>query len=535
MDEIKISLLDQDRLKELLVPVTTSQVFEASSDSFHPEGLFSTQIFGQPGTDTRVRKASYIDLKTDILRPNVFKMLVTSRALYEDIMRGTTYAVFSAKEKDFIQDNSDKAQTGFHFFTSNLHRLLLPDTESTKRTYVKKILKKNKSTLLIDAYTVIPAGIRDYSVDENGVGKKDAINDLYLKLLNLTSTIHNTKVVDPSIDQVAYSIQVTIVELYEYIANLLLGKHKVFNKKFLKRRVYGSSLQVLTSNVNRIKTKGDASLGINDSYIGLQQYMAGILPVIPNRMGESSLSENLQDKLSDMYLINAKTNSRELVDPDPDLVDLFMTEEGVSTLIKMISSSDVTENDPYIHRFNNKEYHLLLVYHSKEGACLVADPSLIPEDKLEYLKPVSLSLMIYLILTEYEDQHRGVSTRYPAIEEGSSIPVGPILKLRQKFLKVNQLDPLTLEPTGKVYERYPDEESGYFTSISLSHARWDGLSADADGDKLTHHISLTSESRKEIDGVHKNFKYYKSTTPGQMLGAPSTVGSTSLVVDHMVA
>jgi len=73
-----ISLL---RVKDTDLPrlglIKEMQIFGQGS-SFHPDGLFSTTIFGAVGSEYRTKMFGYIDLKYPIIHPLVYKTIMSS-------------------------------------------------------------------------------------------------------------------------------------------------------------------------------------------------------------------------------------------------------------------------------------------------------------------------------------------------------------------------------------------------------------------------------------------------------------------------
>ena len=102
-----------------LRPVKVLDIFEGGSSDFHPEGLFSTEIFGKVGDERRNYRYSYIDIKIEVLHPVIFKALSDMKRLYGEIMSGEAYAVWDETDKDFIKsDPLNGGQTGMYFFLS---------------------------------------------------------------------------------------------------------------------------------------------------------------------------------------------------------------------------------------------------------------------------------------------------------------------------------------------------------------------------------------------------------------------------------
>jgi len=98
--ELDLLVLRKDEVKKLL-PVTTSLIFDKNGNEFNTKGLFSNEIFGPIGSEERYDKISYINLKTPILHPAAFDILIGYNSLYTDIINGKRYAKFNSKSKKF--------------------------------------------------------------------------------------------------------------------------------------------------------------------------------------------------------------------------------------------------------------------------------------------------------------------------------------------------------------------------------------------------------------------------------------------------
>ena len=65
---------DRGRLRGIK-PVRVVDIYDGASSNYHPEGLFSTEIFGRTGSLDRFLNMSYIDLKIPVFNPLAFKAL----------------------------------------------------------------------------------------------------------------------------------------------------------------------------------------------------------------------------------------------------------------------------------------------------------------------------------------------------------------------------------------------------------------------------------------------------------------------------
>ena len=520
MKELNMGLLKPN---PTLKPVTSLAALIPSSETFDPDGLFSTEIFGQVGTPERNVRESYVHLHTPVIQPMVYKLLITSRAFFGDIMAGKRYALWDKKLKTFVESEDADAETGYSFFTSHIDELILPETGSTLRRYVRALMSKygasgkSETYLLTNRYLVIPAGIRDYRVDPaTGRGKQDPINDLYRSLISKAGIIPGQNNTDSSVDAVAYNLQLTVVEIYEYLAAIAFGKKKVINAKLLSRKVFASVLNVLTASVDHKNHYFAPSLGTNESYIGLAHFCTKNMMSLPYLFKTGLIGESLIDKLSTHQMINVKTKELETVENDPKLYDGFITSKGISSLLKKLQSSDL-KKDPFIYSppGSTKQFTIGMKVQTKDGILIVQDPSVLSKEVRAKLVPLSLAELVYINVIPVQDRVRGISTRYPALNEGSSYPLKDILKTTNKTKEMRILDN-DLKVTDIQYDRYPILETGFFDSISLASSHHGALGADHDGDKVTSIPVQTDEGIADIKHMLNKASYYKSPVAGVM-------------------
>ena len=139
-----IFLLDssKSRLSNLL-PVETQDIY-GRNEEFNVQGLYSTEIFGVQGSQQRIRKHSYIDMRVEIMHPKVYYDLVRLKGMYGGIMAGTTYAVWDDNLKDFVASNIIDGETGYSFFISHFRDIVFVQNESALRELRIKFINKVK-------------------------------------------------------------------------------------------------------------------------------------------------------------------------------------------------------------------------------------------------------------------------------------------------------------------------------------------------------------------------------------------------------
>ena len=94
--------IDRNSLKE----VTTTDIYStARASRFSDTGLWSESIFGLVGSKERQRKFGWIDLKSKVIHPIVYNMLVTLHPSIRQYISGSKF--FTIKDGLLIEDNSE--------------------------------------------------------------------------------------------------------------------------------------------------------------------------------------------------------------------------------------------------------------------------------------------------------------------------------------------------------------------------------------------------------------------------------------------
>ena len=326
--------------KEGLLPVTTYMIHEPSTNSFHPDGLFSEIIFGNIGSTDRLVRFGYIDLKVKVFNPTTYTNLLKLSGFYSSILEGKAYAIFNKKLKNFevVDSSTDGARTGFGFFTEYVHQIDFAATGSLIRDDRIAVLDKYSDILLFNKLLVLPAGARDIKEDERGRVSMEDINKIYLSILSLASSLpDDTEVLsDPVFDPVKYAIQTKIMEIYDYILkDIVGGKNGYALGSFGARNVALGTRNVITAApITNVKSPLDPDYFRNDeSLLPLFQCMKSSMPLIQFMLKNRFLDRIFGDASGDIPLINPHTYDLEYMSIDEDTRSLYTTAEGLEKLI----------------------------------------------------------------------------------------------------------------------------------------------------------------------------------------------------------
>lgn len=456
-------------------------IFESSSNNFNPHGLFSTEIFGRVGSEERNSRYGYINLHVKVLHPLLFKQIVSLKKLYENIMLGKIYAKFDNTIKDFVSANSNDGETGYEFFLKHFSKIKLEDNGSDGRLFKIKLLDKYKlEDMMIDKFLVLPAGLRDYTINDNGKPSEDEVNDLYRKLLIATNTLVNINTVTNDLkmlDPIRIKIQLVVLAIHEHFIGLMDGKKKFIQGKWSKRAIRDSTRNVITPSVPNITDLRNRSHNIRSIHtiIGLYQYSKAISPVTKFNINNKILNYIFDHTSNNALLIDKKTLRTVNVEVKPKTKDQWLSDEGLNGIINKLAQEELRSEFIEV-----EDYYLALIYDNGKDIRLVVNTMAIPEhmDK-KHLRPITYVEMLYLSVYEEVNKYPAFLTRYPVANVGSIYPSLPYLKTTAKGRKVNILD-AEWQVKDTVVE-YPniDGKETYYNSLSPSSKNLAVLDADS--------------------------------------------------------
>lgn len=474
---IDLLILSNEDIKSLN-KIEVLDIFSPSSRNFHSKGLFSTEIFGKIGEERRNRLFAYIDMHAQIFHPTVFKSIYDLKALYGDILSGKEYAIFDPEIKDFVKSNPIDGNTGFAFFVKHYNAIVFEQRPSAKREFNIKLLDKYRQHSFFDKLLVLPAGMRDYMIDENGKPSEDEINTLYRKVLSIASVIDN---VDASrnaeyLDAARFNLQIAVNDIYNYLKNLLEGKNKFIQGKWAARKVFNSTRNVITSYLHDSpELLGDTSVSTNQTVIGLYQYLRMIFPLSVKQVKDTYLSDIFLGPNSPVFLVNKKTLKKEQVRLEAKYYDEWMTMEGLEKVFARYGQNDLR------HEVLATETHYFgLLYKGQNDYLFLQDIDDLPShlDKA-LVKPITFTELLYLSVYKDSTTIPCLITRYPITGYGSIYPSYIYLRTTIKSEVRHELGP-DGERTGFKAVEFPVAGDQFFSSMAVASKSLQRLSADFD-------------------------------------------------------
>lgn len=508
IDPFKIGLLlpTKEDLRGVK-PVKVLDIMEGFTKNFHPEGLFSTEIFGKVGEASRSSVFAYIDLHVPIFHPLIYKVLCDLKSLYEEIMTGRTYAIFDEVQRDFIKSNVAEGRTGYAFFVEHFDKLKFEERRSISREVYIKFIEMYRKQPYISQLVVMPAGLRDYMVDEDGKPSEDEINATYRSIMASAAGMENVNVNrNPSfVDTARANLQIKVLELYKYLISLIIGKHKLIQGSYLSRKVSNTTRNVISAYIPNIKAYGDSqSVGPDMTVIGLYQHLRNLIPLVVFNLRTQIMPMIFSGSNTDMTVVDAKTLKRKRVPILPKEFNRWMTYEGIEKVCDQFSQEDTRHYPVKI----GPDY-AALIYKGPDGTYkLLQDIDDVPEGRSKKdVYPVSMAELLYLAVWRAAEDSVGYVTRYPVTSFGSTYPCRFYLR-STVFGEVRaELDD-NWERTNDVAKSFPIPGKEFFNSMSISLKNLGRAGADHDGDQMSSYCVMTDEAVKEVNDILNSKDHY---------------------------
>lgn len=510
-----------------LRPVTRMDIMDGASLDPHPDGLFSTEIFGPFGNEIRDKLYGKIDLKVHVMHPKVYRDLLSLKGQYKNIVDGRTYAVFNKKIGDFetAEDDDVNGRTGYGFFMDHVMDLKLEKNQSIKRSEAIDNVLKWRHKSMMKNLVVLPAGLRDIEVSGDGRITKNDINDLYYRVLTSTSVIIPTSNMDGTeYDSIRRNLQNAVGAIYEYIEGLVGGKRGYMREKFISRRVMDGTRNVITAmDATGVSLHSLNVPGFDSTVLGLHQSSRALAPKVVHWMLEGPLRKLRTVGDSQVELVDPKSLKRTWVNIDPDILDEYVSENGLKGLI------DRQKNIAARHRAIVIDgYYLALVYQDDKYFKILDSIDDLPADRAALIKaskatltPITLREVIYYSMYDKVNKHFNMGIRYPGTDDNSSYPTRYYVKTSTTAKELIELDinwEVALDDKGapKVAPEWPMLGiHTYHDSHSPSSSRLGWSQADFDGDTMSSTGIMTKTANQELENYSKTRNAW-ITPDGQM-------------------
>lgn len=514
-----------------LHPITSLAMFEGITSNYHPDGLFSTKIFGRLGDDVRMRRYAYIDIKVPVFHPIIYSLLTSLKRLYGGIMAGTEYAVWDNTKKDFVRSDQIDGETGMHFFMQYWDKIEFAETKSDKREQALKVINRYKAYATTSKVLVLPAGLRDVEIGANGMPQEDEVNQLYRQLLSVANTLSEIAIrSNPElIDRARFKLQTTFIQIYEIFERIIYGKNKLIQGKWAGRRIVNGTGNVITAMpVDTPYLGEEGAMGFNDTAIGLFQAIKALLPITLYQLKNGWLREVFPDYALPANLVNKKTLRREQVVLKNYYYDRYQTNEGLEKVVNAFRDESLRDKPLEI-----EGYYVGLIYKGPDGTFKIfGDITELPAGRsADHVYPLTFCELVYLSGYKVWNKYPATVTRYPVTGIGSIYPT--MLYVRTTTVAERRRE------LGANWEAADDASVAmefpipgpYMKSMSPHPTRLGKLGADFDGDMMNCNAAYSDETVQE---VRQYFTKRRSIigTDGRITSS-TDVATTALVLHNL--
>lgn len=419
-----------------LQEVTSQLIYEPSTNNFHPQGLYSEEIFGQLGSSTRVAALGYISLNTKILAPVIYKNVIDLKPIYNNIMQGKASARWNenTKQFDICSKSAEGANTGYSFFIEHFNELIFENTSSPARN--NKILTINKAretdTALVDKLIVAPAGLRDIK-EKNGRVAVEEVNKMYNLVLAISSEVKasaGNKFLAKFYDGIKYNLQLKVYEIYSYWTNFLDGKAGFAQKRYARRAIaYGTRNVVTSAEMTGVSPTDPTFLKHNETLVPIFQGAKAFQPLVIHTLREIFYTHIFNFGSVNVPVIDPVTKNLVYAEiKDSELSKALSTSLAEET-ISMFQNTETRLDPAIIKDKDDKSYWMYLVYDTGNDIFLFRNidnfcDSQEFDKELVYnnCRPLTILEMMY-VATYFATMDKYCTvTRYPAIELGSIYP-----------------------------------------------------------------------------------------------------------------
>jgi hypothetical protein len=481
-----------------LRPVTSLDIHDGLSSNFHDDGLYSTLIFGRVGTEDRDLSFSYIDVKTTIMHPKMYKDVCALKGLYKGILNGRETARWDKELCDFVAEPGSTGKTGYSFFMDHFNDIVFKVNKSPARSQRIEFVNKYRKLAMTRRVLVIPAGLRDFEVDASGRSTKNEINDLYYTILSIANTISvSDDMNSPALNIARNALTLTFLEIYSMLEMIISGKKGFMLNKWGSRRVTHGTRNVLTVMDTSSAVLGNKNApAYSSTVMGLFQTIKSLTPLTIFCLRSEYLGNIFSEGESAVPLIDKRSLKQEFITIHPETRSIWTTKEGLLHVINSYITPEARHRPIEI-----EGRWLALIYKGPDMTFKVFnDIRELPAgfDK-KYVTPITLVELLYLSGYKRWNEYYVSTTRYPITGIDSNYPATIYCKTTTIGEVRTELDDrwMPVEDGSQALE-FPRADIHTFVDAMSPHSsRLVGLTADFDGDMGSGTSLMTDEAVAE--------------------------------------
>ena len=276
---MKVELLDTsefisvNNIQEIKSPV----MFQRGNTP-HPEGLFSTKIFGMTPRD-RKETFGYIDLGHIFFHPHIYKIIKRFFRNVEKIVNGSSFYIINS-EGHLVLSDEVHGETGVQFLYDNWEKIKWEYSDSPARNErIDAVMNTKKSEVFTSKLIVIPPFYRDVTSSSGG-GKVPEINNFYANAIRLASILKENDVFSFNLYSSQFAIQELLVDTYDYFKEKLQSKNGLLRKYLMGKNVDLCTRAVITASSFHADKPEDLQVNLRYSGIPISHILSLCNPFI---------------------------------------------------------------------------------------------------------------------------------------------------------------------------------------------------------------------------------------------------------------
>jgi len=356
--------------RDFLGEVTSPLMYEPSTSSFHPFGLYSESIFGQIGTPDRISRLGYISLHSDILSPLIFLNIINVCGWYQDIMESKVHATWDQTNGCFVpaEKENPSASTGYAFFMEHVSSLKFQRNNSVSRNNKISVIEQTiqMNCHVIRHWLVCPAGWRDVKTDVSGRVEVDEVNKLYNSLLMMSLEIKNganNPILRTFFNNVKYHVQLKVVEIFNHWKNFYEGKTGFGQAHYAKRNLALGTRGVITAPTLMADSPESPSyIKHNETQLSVFHAAKAFEPIVIHALNVLFTSQVYTLGSIQVPAIDPATLKTKYVEIVPAQVTYALDTQSKHDLINSFKDTDGRHDEVYIMGVDGKKYWLWAVY-----------------------------------------------------------------------------------------------------------------------------------------------------------------------------
>lgn len=511
-----VQILDTNsaRVKNLR-QVSSMAIYEGATTHLHPEGIFSTTIFGRVGSDERNKIFGRIEIPVKVFDPTIFSYMMSLKSLYPDIIGESKYARFDEELKDFVVADPTNGDTGYEFFMKHWKKIQFTRNKSGRRSVKIDLIEKYKDVAEINRFVVLPAGLRDIEINEQGRLEENEVNEMYRKILAYARLLGTSDTDERRLlNSPRRFLQRAIQELWQYLFELFGGKSGFFYEKTASRRLYDGTRNVITAlDTVRSHIGNGEGLSINEITVGVLQTAKGCRPLTIGLV-RRLLTDHVFDPAptaQTAHLIDPKTLEPKQVDVAFTVKDRWLSKDGLGKVIENYREVSIRKLPLMI-----AEHYVALVYEDDVSFKLFFNINELPEGlDRKNVRPATLTDILVITCKKEWERRFSFPARYPIAGGGSTFPARykVITTVPDKTLKMRN-DDWGIPEVGGVFTSFPDYSGTFYDSMSVHPAMLAGMAGDHDGDTSSNNYVLADESVVELEDILNSARNYLSPGGG---------------------